>query len=87
MTARLPVDVRPGTRSTGQECMADPGKRARSGWQWEATDGSLENSSAVGWDQPLWAQAHRFWPDRAKHGGPAVQSDLVPPYELLAAEV
>ncbi len=55
--------------------------------QWEATDGSLENSSAVGWDQPLWAQAHRFWPDRAKHGGPAVQSDLVPPYELLAAEV
>ena len=41
----------------------------------------------VGWDQPLWAQAHHLSPDSAKRGGPAVQSDLVPPYVLPAADV
>ena len=41
----------------------------------------------VGWDQPLWAQAHHLLPDREKRGGPAVQSDLVPPYDIQPSDV
>ena len=36
----------------------------------------------VGWDKPLWAQAHHHPPDYVEHGDPALQSELVPPYVL-----
>ena len=64
------------------------------GWVPIAFDGSRNSVThqpsevpriEVGWDQPLGAQAHPLSPGRASRGGPAVQSDLVPPY--MAAEL
>ena len=58
----------------------------RKPWRTLRAGGGTISTKEVGWDKPLWAQAHHLSPGRAKRGGPAVQSDLVPPYEPQAAD-